>query len=155
VLTEAQVERFSRQILLPEVSGPGQERILAARVALRGDGPAFQAAAAYLSASGVAAVAADPLAAWVVDGVGAGRAGAGLPCGDCLVAWFAAQPRPPPAMAPAAALSAGATASAQILLEIADPARASRPFAQLVYPSASRVRPEAVPGCSRCGGSPG
>jgi hypothetical protein len=113
LLTEPQVTRYSRQILLQEIGGVGQERILTARVALRGAGPAVEAAALYLSAAGVASVVADERAAWVVDGVAAGRAGAGLPCSDCLVAWFAARPRPPPPMIEAAALSAGAMASAR------------------------------------------
>jgi hypothetical protein len=153
LLTEPQVTRYSRQILLQEIGGVGQERILTARVALRGAGPAVEAAALYLSAAGVASVVADERAAWVVDGVAAGRAGAGLPCSDCLVAWFAARPRPPPPMIEAAALSAGAMASARILLEIVDPGRAAQPFAVQVYPEAGSVRPGPSPGCPRCRGT--
>jgi molybdopterin/thiamine biosynthesis adenylyltransferase len=37
MLDDQTLERFSRQILLPEVGGRGQERLLAARVALAGD----------------------------------------------------------------------------------------------------------------------
>lgn len=52
-LTAAQVERFSRQIILPEVGGIGQERLLAARVRLLGRGAAVGWAARYLAAAGV------------------------------------------------------------------------------------------------------
>ena len=115
----------------------------------------YEAVASYLLAAGVAAVISDESALWVVDGVGAGRAGAGLPCGSCLAAWFAALPRPPFSMAAAVALAAGALASAQILLEVVDPARAARPFAVRVYPSASIVRPGGSPGCPACGATGG
>jgi ThiF family len=53
-----QVQRFSRQIALPEVGPPGQARICAARVLVVGAGAAAQTAAAYLRAAGVGAVSA-------------------------------------------------------------------------------------------------
>jgi len=56
MLTEAQIERYSRQIVLPEVGGGGQERLLAARVVLAGDGPAAEAAATFLGRAGVGAL---------------------------------------------------------------------------------------------------
>ena len=56
MLTEAQIERYSRQIVLPEVGGGGQERLLAARVVLAGDGPAAEAAATLLGRAGVGAL---------------------------------------------------------------------------------------------------
>jgi hypothetical protein len=155
LLTEAQVTRYARQLLLPEIGGLGQEAILSARVSLRGTGAALEAAALYLSAAGVAAVASEEHASWVVDGVGAGRAGGGLPCGDCLATWFGAQPRPPPSRAPAAALAAGAAASAEILLQIVDPTRAKRPFAVRVTPDAAVVHPSPSRGCPRCAGPRG
>jgi hypothetical protein len=83
-----------------------------------------------------------------VDTVGAGRSGPAIPCGDCLVAWLAAQPHPPPELAPAVALAAGALASAEILLEIVDPSRGSRPFTVLVYPTVSVARPTLASDCS-------
>jgi len=43
MLTDAQIERYGRQIILPEVGGRGQERLLAARVAVAGAGPAATA----------------------------------------------------------------------------------------------------------------
>jgi hypothetical protein len=48
------VRRFARQIALPEVGGEGQARVLAAEVALAGDGLAMETAARYLGGAGVA-----------------------------------------------------------------------------------------------------
>ncbi len=59
MLTDAQIERYSRQIILPEVGGRGQARLLAASVALIGDGHAGAAAALYLVAAGIGRVAMD------------------------------------------------------------------------------------------------
>ena len=56
MLTDAQVERYSRQIVLPEVGGRGQERLLAARVAIVGFGPAAVAAVTLLGRAGVGAL---------------------------------------------------------------------------------------------------
>jgi hypothetical protein len=55
MLTDAQVERYARQVLLPEVGGRGQARLLAARVAVAGAGAAATAAA-LLSRAGVGAL---------------------------------------------------------------------------------------------------
>jgi hypothetical protein len=52
-LSEAEIVRYSRQILLKDVGGAGQERLLETVVELVGEGPALAIAAAYLSASGV------------------------------------------------------------------------------------------------------
>jgi hypothetical protein len=56
MLSEAQIERYSRQILLPEVGGRGQLRLLAGRVAVAGDGPAAAFAATLLGRAGVGAL---------------------------------------------------------------------------------------------------
>jgi molybdopterin/thiamine biosynthesis adenylyltransferase len=53
MLTETQIERYSRQIILPEVGGRGQERLLSASVAIVGTGPANSAVMVYLAAAGV------------------------------------------------------------------------------------------------------
>jgi adenylyltransferase/sulfurtransferase len=55
-LTDAQIERYSRQILLPEIGGRGQARLLAAHVVLAGDGEAATAAAVLLGRAGVGAL---------------------------------------------------------------------------------------------------
>lgn len=51
-LSEEQIVRYSRQILLPNVGGKGQEKLLAAAVAVTGEGSAQWVAAAYLAAGG-------------------------------------------------------------------------------------------------------
>jgi len=52
-LTDEQIERWSRQILLPEVGGRGQFRLLAAQVVIAGDGPVATWTADLLRRAGV------------------------------------------------------------------------------------------------------
>jgi len=52
-LHDIQIERYSRQIILPEVGGLGQSRLLAAHVALAGDRAVRTWASLYLAAAGV------------------------------------------------------------------------------------------------------
>lgn len=58
-LSDAQVDRYSRQIVLPEIGGRGQERLLAATVCLRGGGPLLDTAARYLAGAGIGALRLD------------------------------------------------------------------------------------------------
>src|SRR5437763_1961527 len=51
-LTDEQIDRYSRQIILPEVGGRGQERLLAARVLVAGDDAAADAAVTLLGRAG-------------------------------------------------------------------------------------------------------
>lgn len=51
-LTDPQVRRYARQILLREVGGRGQERLLSTTVEVMGDDPALDVAIAYLAAGG-------------------------------------------------------------------------------------------------------
>ncbi len=53
MLADAQIERYSRQIILPQVGGRGQEKILQSRVYVDGDGLLATAALFYLAAAGV------------------------------------------------------------------------------------------------------
>jgi hypothetical protein len=113
MLSDAQIERWSRQILLPDVGGRGQLRLLGARVGVLGDHPAAAGAVDLLRRAGVPiapgvvpqdaevvldlddrdpalreAVARVP----VVRGRAAGASGCvvtlvGRPCGRCAPSW--------------------------------------------------------------------
>jgi len=51
-----EIERYSRQILLPEWGAAGQERLRAARIEVAGAGPCAEIAGRYLGAAGVGAL---------------------------------------------------------------------------------------------------
>lgn len=55
-LTEEQIERYSRHIILPEVGGTGQAKLLSGKVLLVGAGGLGSPAGLYLAAAGVGTV---------------------------------------------------------------------------------------------------
>lgn len=61
-LTDIQIERYSRQIILPEIGGLGQERLLRSNVALVGTGPLAAAILPYLAGGGIGGLHVRPVA---------------------------------------------------------------------------------------------
>ena len=59
MLSDAQIDRYSRQIVLPEIGGRGQQTLLATRLRLIGRGPLLETAARYLAGAGVGALQLD------------------------------------------------------------------------------------------------
>ena len=55
-LTDAQIERYSRQIIVPHLGGRGQERILASRILIAGDARDIETPLAYLIGAGVGTI---------------------------------------------------------------------------------------------------
>jgi len=52
-LTDAQLDRYARHIILKEIGGEGQKRLLAANIVLIGAGGIGSSALLYLAAAGV------------------------------------------------------------------------------------------------------
>ena len=53
MLSDSQIDRYSRQIVLSEIGGKGQERLLHAEVAIHGGSDAALVCASYLAGAGV------------------------------------------------------------------------------------------------------
>ena len=99
MLDDAAIERYSRQILLPEVGGRGQERLCAASAIVTGSGAAAAWAASLLRAAGMRVVCEDGPAGRLTTRIGAitvaGRTDGsravvatlvGRPCPECVPA---------------------------------------------------------------------
>lgn len=61
MLDAQQIERYSRQIIVPRVGGRAQERLLGARATLIGEAADIEAALAYLAGAGVGQIAIYPV----------------------------------------------------------------------------------------------
>lgn len=59
-LSDAQIERFSRQIIHPRVGGSGQQRLLQARVAISLPPALLDTTSPYLAAAGMSVIHLDP-----------------------------------------------------------------------------------------------
>jgi len=55
-LSESQIERYSRHVILEQVAGTGQEKLLASKVLIVGAGGLGSAAALYLAAAGIGTI---------------------------------------------------------------------------------------------------
>jgi adenylyltransferase/sulfurtransferase len=56
-LSDAQIDRYSRQIILPQIGAQGQQRLLQSAVAVVGDGALAEVVALYLAGAGVGRIA--------------------------------------------------------------------------------------------------
>lgn len=56
MLAEIQIERYSRQIVLPQLGGKGQEKLLNSKVLVNGAGPFQTTVLLYLAAAGVGTI---------------------------------------------------------------------------------------------------
>jgi adenylyltransferase/sulfurtransferase len=99
MLADEQIDRYSRQIILPQVGGKGQERLLQAKVLVVGAGETQISALLYLAAAGVGTVGviidqgSSLLRAFPTDGSEAERIGKTLTAlnPDCAVKTYSAQ----------------------------------------------------------------
>jgi hypothetical protein len=162
MLADALVERYSRQILLPEVGGRGQERLCATHVTVTGRGTAAAFAASLIEAAGLRVLRRDGDAATVEVALGAGgvvraRDGVvatlvGRPCAVCAPDEVGTSGDDEDA---AAAQALGAVVAAEAIrigLGLVD---AGRVHTVDVARGAFAARPlERTAGCPSCVGSP-
>jgi hypothetical protein len=173
-LGERQIERWARQIILPEVGGRGQARLLEATAAVVGDGPAARFAADLLARAGLRVqdggdadvtldFSGDPAAATARGrrardarrpfiAVSARTDSAdvttlvGRPCVDCAPpATAAREPETP------LALAVGALAAGEALRVILVPAAAGRLQTLDLRTGGLASRALDGPGCAACG----
>ncbi len=170
MLGDVEIDRWSRQILLPEVGGRGQERLLAARVSVRGAGREAEVARDLLRRAGLT-VTADVADADVVVDTTSGpagkaptvqveRAGAagrvrllvGRPCAACVETTPVAAVDAPSLLGDTAAQALGALAASEVVRVLLDRPAAGRE--QHVDLATGRFAGAALPvtaGCTACG----
>ncbi len=171
MLDDAAIERWSRQILLPEVGGRGQARLLAARVAVTGEGAAAAVVRDLLARGGVRAgdggdvrVEVDATPERVAHGMVLVRAttrGAGgtvwtlvgRPCGLCLDDVDDAGGPPDPALDGIAAQALGALTANEVLCALLVPPTAGRGHRiDLAAGRYEAITPRTSGACDACGG---
>ncbi len=69
MLSDTQIERYSRQIILPQVGGRGQAALLSATVTIGGDDQLATTAGRYLAAAGIGRLRVSPPLAAAIDGM--------------------------------------------------------------------------------------
>jgi molybdopterin/thiamine biosynthesis adenylyltransferase len=109
MLSDTQIERYSRQILLPQVGGRGQIALLSATVTVYGSQALATTAALYLAAAGVGHLRVSPPTAAAIAGVNP----------DCEVASPAAVSAADTVPGAAAVLCAGAGAATCAVIDAA------------------------------------
>jgi hypothetical protein len=183
ILDDAQVERWSRHILLPEVGARGQARLLAARAVVLGEDPAAAHAGTLLERAGVVTAASGAADVLVILGdhedaarpavtahAGAGRpavlgpasrgvaivaAMVGRPCPACLDVDVPLAGRPfPDGLAAPGALALGALAATEALRLLLRPPSSGR-LTRLDLVSGAGEAHELASnrGCAVCGGT--
>lgn len=165
MLADALVERYSRQILLPEVGGRGQERLCATSVTIAGRGAIAEVAARLLAAAGLRVVVRDgatsALHATVGDAGGVcARDGVvatlvGRPCLACIGDAIPPASSRDVAPGPTAAQAIGALVAAEAIRVALGLATVGRIQTVDLDVGTFRSQPlERGAGCAACAGTP-
>jgi hypothetical protein len=122
MLSPGRIQRYVRQILLPEIGKAGQERLAAASFDLPGDRLAVATARDYLDRAGLGEGRAPDRTVAVPSGLAFALSDRGFawstgsPCERCLRAWTASLPEPPFPEREALAMAMGSLAASQLML---------------------------------------
>ncbi len=164
-LTPREVQRYVRQLLLPEIGLPGQERLASARVLLAGEGLAVEVARDYLARAGVGLSADEARssslcvnasgpqgsARFALSDRGFARSDGAAPCLGCLQGWLDDLPSPPIEERAALAMAAGALGASELLI-VALGRRTQAAFPHAVgyafWPAAVRREVKPRPACA-------
>jgi hypothetical protein len=122
MLSPVLIQRYVRQILLPEIGKAGQEHLAAASFDLPRTGLAAATARDYLERAGVGAGRAPDREVGVRSGLTFALSDRGFawsngsPCERCLGAWTSSLPESPVPERDALAMAMGALAASQLML---------------------------------------